>query len=86
MKPGWIRENCSSCDGHGMVSQYTHSGDDFLGAEECRDCGGKGYIFLHEKSGILAEYPGGSLVGRLSKAEMAQRQLKMKGIESDPRN
>jgi hypothetical protein len=47
------------------VSSYTYSGDDFLGPEECGDCGGSGRIYIHRKTGTVAAYPGGPLMGRL---------------------
>lgn len=64
MKEGWTQIQCSSCDGHGLASSY--GGGDFLGADECCDCNGSGYIWRSPK-GALAQWPGGPFVGRESK-------------------
>jgi hypothetical protein len=61
----WKTIQCSTCGGHGMVARY--SCNDFEGAEECGDCGGKGHIYQSDK-GVLAEYPGGPFIGRISLA------------------
>jgi len=39
---GWRREVCCDCGGHGLVSHYTLTGDDFLGAADCDRCAGAG--------------------------------------------
>lgn len=65
----WRQERCSGCGGHGIVSGYTLGGTDFVGAEECDDCNGGGVIYIHRRTGTIAEYPGGRLLGRLSKKE-----------------
>ena len=41
--------------------------------EECPTCGGSGTIYMETTSGILAEYPGGKFVGKMSKEEMKRR-------------
>lgn len=58
----WRLARCSGCGGHGLVSAYTFDGSDFLGAAECRDCGGSGSVFVSDND-RLAEYPGGRLLG-----------------------
>ena len=69
-KGRWIQ--CSYCGGHGVVSGYTFSGDDFLGAEECRHCS-SGRIWRYP-SGALALYPGGPLCGRDESAKPRKRE------------
>ena len=53
--PSWQEIDCGCCAG-------IKWGGDF--PEECSDCGGSGTLFHHLKSGVLADYPGGSLRGR----------------------
>ncbi len=62
----WRKESCVRCSGHGVVSSYTFDGSDFLGPEECDDCGGYGVVWVHRKTGTMAQYPGGRLMGRRS--------------------
>jgi hypothetical protein len=54
----WRRIECGSCGGRGMLPAYTADGGDFIGAEECGDCYGKGSIWMSER-GAPAVYPGG---------------------------
>lgn len=54
--PGWQEVDCGCCAG-------IEWGGDV--PRECRDCGGSGRQFLHVKSRVLAEYPGGPFTGRL---------------------
>lgn len=67
----FIRIKCPNCDGHGMVSDYGAFGLDFEGPAECDDCGGNGSIVRYVKSGVLAQYPGGPLLGRDAKPRAA---------------
>lgn len=60
--PSWLCTDCGCCAGIK------------LGGEEprmCRDCQGSGMLYLHLPTGIQAIYPGGPIVGKLSKAELA---------------
>jgi len=57
-REGWRRERCCSCGGHGLVSHYTFTGDDFLGAEECSHCAGTG-VQWRTPQGRYVLYPGG---------------------------
>lgn len=61
MSKGWIQKNCS-CNG-GPVGPY---------GDECRGCNGFGQYFIHLKSGVEAMYPGGPLLGKLSKGELKE--------------
>jgi len=65
----WTEIKCHDCEGHGQRSSYTIDGGDFMGADECGTCNGSGRIF-QSAGGVLAQWPGGPFVGRLSKAEM----------------
>lgn len=69
----WQRVSCYECDGHGVVSDYGN-GEDFYGAKECNRCGGVGTVSI-SNGGAIAQYPGGPLIGRLTKQEMSQRIL-----------
>lgn len=71
MRTKWKEQSCGLCGGHGQRSGYSIDGGDFLGADECRDCNGSGRIFVSDK-GVVAQWPGGPFIGRLSKAEQAQ--------------
>lgn len=54
--PGWWNIDCGCCNGLEWGGEYP---------QECRDCGGNGYLAWHEKSHVLAWYPGGPLRGKL---------------------
>jgi DnaJ-class molecular chaperone len=61
-----IREGdvvCDSCNGHGIVSHYSH--EDFEGAMECPTCCGRGELWQY-KTGHLAIYKGGPFAGSAS--------------------
>lgn len=68
----WTKETCSACAGHGIVSAYTADGSDFTGAKDCDACNGNGQVSISDR-GVIAQYPGGPLLGRLSKQELAAR-------------
>ena len=53
--PGWIRLDCGCSGGLEWGGEYPR---------ECRNCWGSGMIAKHEKSGVLAYYPGGPFLGR----------------------
>ena len=53
--PGWKRVDCGCCAGLEWGGEHPR---------ECEDCGGNGTLCWHEKSGVLADYPGGPLRGR----------------------
>lgn len=61
MKNDWRIVPCPDCRGIGMVSHYTASGDDFLGAKECPHCSG-GNIWVRPSDHIFL-YPGGPAMG-----------------------
>jgi len=54
--PGWQLIDCGCCAG------LQWGGEE---PRECKDCGGSGRLFLHVKSRVLADYPGGPLRGRM---------------------
>jgi len=55
---------CTGCSGHGVVSGYTIGGTDFLGPEECNECGGNGTQYMYS-NGSLAMFKGGPMRGRI---------------------
>lgn len=60
---------CGACDGHGIRQNGNHFDPS---PEECRWCAGNGTITLYA-SGVMASYPSGPLIGRLTKQEIAER-------------
>ena len=68
----WKQIACPNCGGHGIVSHYSYGpgGVDFEGADECKQCSGSGELWLSPK-GMLALYPGGPFVGRVTSAYFA---------------
>ena len=72
-KPGWRTSKCVNCRGYGVVSSYTFDGSDFLGAKECRNCGGSGVVYISPQ-GRIADYPGGCFRGFASESEIAASQ------------
>jgi len=64
MKP-YERIKCNRCDGHGLITSWSYGVKE---PDECRECGGSGTIIRYE-SGTYAQYPGGPLLGRATKAE-----------------
>lgn len=64
--PGWSRQECGSCDGHGIYDRSYHDPD------ECRSCNGSGYIWRHDRTGSYAQWPGGPFLGRDLKSEREQ--------------
>lgn len=64
MKPKRFQEiKCAVCDGEGIVGIY--SNNDFEGPDECRSCDGSGRNIIYVKSGVIAKYLGGPLMGRI---------------------
>lgn len=59
---GWLIRDCGCCDG------LQWGGEE---PRECATCDGSGRICIHIKSGVIAEYPGGPMLGRLTKSERA---------------
>ena len=53
--PGWVERDCGCCAG------IKWGGESPV---ECEHCGGGGFYWLHLKSGVIADYPGGPLRGR----------------------
>jgi hypothetical protein len=60
-KRGWFRVDCGCCNG------LEWGGEE---PRECNNCAGTGEYAWHKKSGVLATYPGGPLLGRLPKGEI----------------
>lgn len=60
--PGWVWRDCGCCAG----TQW--GGEE---PRECDNCVGQGQYAVHLKSGTMAEYPGGPLLGRLPRSERA---------------
>ncbi len=56
--PGWLEIDCGCCGGIMWGGDYPR---------ECDQCNGGGYLFLHQKSGVLAQWPGGPFLGKMSK-------------------
>ena len=63
--PAWERIDCGCCAGIAWGG---------WSPEECRQCGGGGFLARHRTSRVLAEYPGGPLRGhdRLASAIRAE--------------
>ena len=57
--PGWLREDCSCCNGLEWGGEYPR---------ECHDCGGNGFIAVHVESGLVASWPGGPCLGSMGKS------------------
>jgi len=60
--PGWQEIDCGCCSGIEWGGEYPR---------ECRACGGGGFVYHHFSSGVLAQYPGGPLLGKTTKKEKA---------------
>ena len=56
-KRGWKHMECGCCAGLEWGGEYPR---------ECKLCGGSGSLYIHVKSGVLAQYPGGPLAGRVT--------------------
>ena len=56
---GWDKIDCGCCNGIEWGGDYP---------KECPRCGGVGMLFRHNKSGVIAWYPGGPFCGREEKA------------------
>ena len=52
---GWAHEDCCCCAGIAWGGESP---------VECSHCNGTGSLWLHEASGVVAEYPGGRFVGK----------------------
>lgn len=61
--PNWVREDCGCCAG------IKWGGEEPI---ECNNCAGSGYVWRHKQSGVLAQWPGGPFLGRLTQAEILQ--------------
>lgn len=57
-KRGWYLIDCGCCNG------IEWGGEE---PRECNTCNGVGTYAFHKKSGVIAMYPGGPLLGRMSK-------------------
>jgi len=56
--PAWDLIACGCCAGLEWGGEYPR---------ECNDCNGTGSYARHRRTGVLAEWPGGRLLGRDSK-------------------
>ncbi len=56
--PGCSHICCGACDGKGTVGTFVNLPD------ECCQCDGSGRIWCHEKSRVVAKWPGGSFLGK----------------------
>jgi len=54
----WIVVDCGCCNG---IKWGSGEPDD------CGVCGGCGFLYVHKKSGAIAQYPGGRFTGRYDK-------------------
>lgn len=61
--PEWLMLDCGCCNG------LKWGGDEPI---ECRDCAGTGVQYLHLRSGVIAVYPGGPLLGRIDKQTLTR--------------
>lgn len=57
---GWTWRDCGCSGGLQWGGDFPH---------ECRSCGGSGAFAVHVASGLIAAWPGGPALGRLSKEE-----------------
>jgi len=48
--PKWDESDCGCCSGIEWGGESPR---------ECKTCGGKGFIFVHRKTGIRVQWPGG---------------------------
>ena len=55
--PGWTRQKCVRCDGHGVIAHWDIP-------DECPDCGGSGSVWKHTKSLVVDKWPGGPFLGQ----------------------
>lgn len=60
--PGWVRLDCGCCNGIQWSAGYE--------AIECDDCCGSGVLCRHNKSGVIALYPGGPFRGIMKLKEV----------------
>ena len=61
--PNWIEVDCGCCGGLQWGGESPR---------ECNTCDGTGCYFVHLISGVMAEYPGGRLLGRYTKSEVEE--------------
>lgn len=59
--PGWVCDDCGCCAGIRWGGESP---------DECDNCAGSGRIWRHKQSGVVAQWPGGPLLGRLTKTEL----------------
>lgn len=60
-KEGWLEVDCGCCAGIEWGGEYPR---------DCNRCAGGGLYYVHIKSGVMAQYPGGPLLGRLPADEV----------------
>ena len=65
----WIAIDCGCC--HGIK----WGGEEPV---ECNICGGGGFLYVHKKSGAIAEYPGGRFVGKYDKKGLQELIIEVK--------
>lgn len=61
--PDWVGLDCGCCGGFEWSAVAE--------AVECRDCNARGIRWVHVPTGTVAEWPGGPLLGRAGKHELA---------------
>lgn len=65
--PGWLTIDCGCCNGIAWSCGET--------PDECSDCGGGGFLWLHIASGSVARWPGGPFTGARLTREQIERLL-----------
>jgi hypothetical protein len=70
---GWYKLDCGCCNG------LRWGGEEPI---ECSECGGGGFFYLHRKSGVIAQYPGGPLMGRWNK-ESVEKELEVLKVKKN---
>lgn len=60
-KEGWVEVDCGCSAGLQWGGDYPR---------DCEHCKGQGYYYVHKASLVMAEYPGGPLLGRLPANEV----------------
>ena len=69
----WIEVDCGCCAGIAWGGETP---------EECYDCGGRGYLLVHRKTGRIADYPGGPFRGQLGSEDL-RRAIESSAVEDE---
>lgn len=70
----WKETSCPFCSA-GIVFSAGYE------SVECSDCNGSGKQFIDYNSGVIALYPGGPFVGKLTERELEEIKCKSKVIQ-----